>query len=362
MTSRGELALKYARNNKPVFPCNQDAASPKAKSPFVGNGFKSATTDPQQVEQWWETFPNALVGVPTGEVTGFFVLDIDERDDYSGSQTLTELEQDHGNLPDTLEAYTPSGGRHLYFKNVSDLGCSTSRVGKGLDIRAAGGYVIAPGSVMSDGTDYQWINKKITIAEAPEWLVQLARKPQKQSNHSPGKNLADSYANKALESAITTIVGTGEGTRNHTLNQQAFGLFGLVRAGRLNEFKVRSVLEGAALAIGLDTDEIQKTLDSAFESASPRYVGLPDATVKDPEPNIVHKTPITDHGKGNAPGTVADLINLFEVTEEDVEGIAESYHVHHCLSQSGGMDVYLLRSWVTWAYIGSGLRFIRNRT
>lgn len=35
-------------------------------------------------------------------------------------------------------------------------------------------------------------------------------------------------------------------------------------------------------------------------------------------------TPITDHGNGNAPGTVADLINLFGITEADVAGIKET--------------------------------------
>ena len=38
----------------------------------------------------------------------------------------------------------------------------------------------------------------------------------------------------------------------------------------------------------------------------------------------IANTPITDHGEGNAPSTVADLISLFAITEEEVAGIKET--------------------------------------
>src|SRR5690348_8932391 len=64
-------ALDLADRGTPVFPCGRD------KKPRTPNGFRDATTDPIQVMLWFESDPNLLIGVPTGEVSGFDVFDID---------------------------------------------------------------------------------------------------------------------------------------------------------------------------------------------------------------------------------------------------------------------------------------------
>ena len=241
-----ELALGYAKQNVRVFPC-----IPTNKRPYVKGGFKSASKDPEIIKTWWEQSPTAMVGIPTGDPTGIFVLDVDEHGEVSGNKSLTELETKHGNLPETLEALTPGGGRHLYFKNISSLKNSASKVGKGLDIRANGGYIIAPGSINSDGKEYRWVNNKLRPAIAPDWLVDLVIKKK------PAKQVADLYAKKAQEAAVTALLAASEGTRNDVLNKQAFGLFGLVKAGRLHEGVVRQMLGATAHSIGLDMDEVE---------------------------------------------------------------------------------------------------------
>ena len=55
----------------PVFPCKPD------KSPLTPHGFKDATTDQQQIDQWWTAHPNAMIGMPTGAASGCFVVDVD---------------------------------------------------------------------------------------------------------------------------------------------------------------------------------------------------------------------------------------------------------------------------------------------
>ncbi len=70
------LALKYAKNaGRRIFPVN-----PWNKQPLVkaGSGFSNASSDPRQIEAWWNQFRGTpMIGMPTGRINGFFVLDVD---------------------------------------------------------------------------------------------------------------------------------------------------------------------------------------------------------------------------------------------------------------------------------------------
>ncbi len=166
-----QVALDYAAQGIPVFPLWKNGKAPAIKG---GNGHKDATTDTSVINQWWDQYPDANVGVPTGVMTGWFVLDIDEKNGVSGSASLKALEAEHGELPKTRKIVTPSGGRHLIFKHPGvTVPCSKGLVGPGLDIRCDGGYVVAPPSVI-DGVSYQVVDGTAEMADATEWLVQLA--------------------------------------------------------------------------------------------------------------------------------------------------------------------------------------------
>ncbi|MEX0624566.1 DUF3987 domain-containing protein [Saccharospirillum sp.] len=99
--------------------------------------------------------------------------------------------------------------------------------------------------------------------------------PQAKQGKAPGVPLPipgqlDAYAQRALESATSDIIGAPEGTRNDTLNREAVGLFGLVKAGHLPEHTARDQLERAATGAGLSAGEISATLNSAWQAAMPR--------------------------------------------------------------------------------------------
>jgi hypothetical protein len=140
------VAAEYASRGLPVFPCKAN------KKPMTQSGFKDATTDAVQVERWWRASPFALVGMPTGEVSGFDVLDFDSKHG-SIDDMLAELEAEHGRLG-TLRVRTPSEGVHLYFQHDARVRIGAGRFRKGVDWRGAGGYVIAPGSRLPDGRAY----------------------------------------------------------------------------------------------------------------------------------------------------------------------------------------------------------------
>ena len=139
----------------PVFPCrradqtDQDGRVLKAKSPLTRNGFRDATQDEQQIRRWWSANPEALVGVPTGSITGLVVIDYDHRSASSAAQDW--LSEHQFELTKTRVHATGggSGGRHYLFKapaGVKIRGGASVVLGKvkreGLDIRAEGGYVI----------------------------------------------------------------------------------------------------------------------------------------------------------------------------------------------------------------------------
>lgn len=171
-------ALEYARNGLPVFPC-----IPATKRPFTTHGFKDATTDREQINAWWSRWPTALIGVPTGEASGFAVLDLDLVTDPATGQVVRDgaaeldvmMARNGWTFPDTVEVATPRGGRHLYFRHEAGFRCSTSKAG--IDSRAQGGYVIAPGSTLPDGRSYKYTHPEgpFEIAAAPAWLADIFR-------------------------------------------------------------------------------------------------------------------------------------------------------------------------------------------
>lgn len=87
VTSReGRAALAYAGRGIPVFRLR-----PGTKQPFHGSrGFYDATTDLDTVRRWWDESPDANVAYPTGEASGFFVVD----EDRAGA--IEELERKRG--------------------------------------------------------------------------------------------------------------------------------------------------------------------------------------------------------------------------------------------------------------------------
>lgn len=140
-----EAALEYADRGWPIFPCRTD------KTPHTMHGVLDATTDKRQIEEWWDRWPGANIGLDVGGA-GMMVLDLDPGHD------LEELERNTNGLPDTqLIASTPRGGKHLYFAldEKEIVSPSTSKMANHVDVRSFNSYVLLAPSVTKDGT-YTW--------------------------------------------------------------------------------------------------------------------------------------------------------------------------------------------------------------
>jgi archaellum biogenesis ATPase FlaH len=169
-----QTALSYAKQDIRVIPIKQGE-----KRPPMQGWQNAATSDPTTIRTWFEgQFKDCGLGIATGEFRNRYlvVIDIDDRPEFSGSDTLKDLEQLHGELPNTVEVITGSGGRHIYFLTDQPIRNEASgRLGQGIDVRGIGGQVLAPPTIHPNGKTYEWVEGK-TIANTPPadmplWMV-----------------------------------------------------------------------------------------------------------------------------------------------------------------------------------------------
>src|SRR5262245_4694871 len=87
---------------------------PRYVKRFMEHGNKEATTDPERIRLWWHFWPDANIGIRTGQDSGFFMLG---PDGPQGIQDLAALEAKHAALPPTAVARSGGGGQHYLFRH-----------------------------------------------------------------------------------------------------------------------------------------------------------------------------------------------------------------------------------------------------
>jgi Bifunctional DNA primase/polymerase, N-terminal/AAA domain len=284
-----EAALGYAARGWHVFPVHPETKRPLLKGDEGKGGFYLASTDPQQIVDWWKKWPKAMIGVRTGSILGAFAVDLDAcqhektGEIFTAEGLLQSLEKEiECSLPATWTDETPRGGRHYYFKipaGVEIRNRNPLAPLRHVDVKGEKGSVTVAPSVRPDGNEYRWITSPddIELADPPPALVDLILKrgrwtPQDPPSSESPKDKPRSEVNKnnpvrraavqryvdvALDNQVANVVGAGKGNRNQALNNAALSL-GKIVAGApdfLSEGKVRDVLFNAAKDIGLVKDD-----------------------------------------------------------------------------------------------------------
>lgn len=130
-------AIAYTNIGYRVFPIRTNA-----KTPLTQHGFKEATIDQAQITEWWERWPDANIGLATGEESGVSVVDVDGSPGVDSMQIL--------GLPKTWTVQTPRGtGYHCYFQYAPALKQGAALL-PGIDVRNDGGYILLPPSYVID--------------------------------------------------------------------------------------------------------------------------------------------------------------------------------------------------------------------
>jgi hypothetical protein len=169
-TTLMKAALSQARNRKPVFPLKRGS-----KEPLTEHGHLDATTDRSRITAWWNRFPGANIGIPTGKRSEILAVDHDTYKD--GTVSLEEVETVLGPVSEGVTMVTGSGGRQYLFRYPEGSNIrNASGVLPGVDIRGEGGYILAPRSV-TKGV-YRRLDKH-PLPEPPAQLTEALTKPEK---------------------------------------------------------------------------------------------------------------------------------------------------------------------------------------
>jgi bifunctional DNA primase/polymerase-like protein/primase-like protein len=175
-------ALTYAQYHWSVIPIRAFDKRPLTK----WQEYQQRCASVDEINQWYQHWPNANVGIVTGSISSIVVLDIDP--EHGGVKNLAAWEKQYGSLPHTVEVKTGGGGRHLYFKHPGGVVHNKAGIAPGIDIRGDGGCVVAPPSTHSSGKHYTWAKGhepgEINIADCPAWLLGLIRGEGKPIGHT----------------------------------------------------------------------------------------------------------------------------------------------------------------------------------
>jgi hypothetical protein len=151
-----QAAIELAKQGLPSFPC-----SGVRKRPTTPHGFYDARIDADGLTALWRDHPGPLVGVRAGTASGIDVLDLDAKH----CEAAEWWAENRHRLPTTRVHRTRSGGLHVIFQHTAKLRCSTSKLARGIDIKAEGGCFIwwpaAGFPVLCDATPAVW----------PQWLL-----------------------------------------------------------------------------------------------------------------------------------------------------------------------------------------------
>ena len=143
LTAAREYLTKYNFSIVPIQP---------SKKPYIRwADFQNRYPTREELDAWWGKWPDAMIGIVTGRISNLCVIDVDTEE---GKDRINEI------LPDTFIAptvRTPRGGEHYYCQYSDGL---TNNAGSilGCDLRAEGGYIVAPPSCNGNGNKYRWLD------------------------------------------------------------------------------------------------------------------------------------------------------------------------------------------------------------
>lgn len=269
-----ETAIALARSGAFIFPAQ--GCGPGRKKPCNNVWWKHvASCDILQIRAWWWKFPDAVPAINLVK-SGLLVIDCDCKLS-NGLEWLTKHASKFG---DDLSAYpavdTPSGGRHLYFRNTIGHGDSRGQLPPkeiaSIDVKGAG-YAVAPGSIFADGGEYSSASI-FSAGLPPQWLVELLsapKQPQPIATLVQSDGDTSAYGSAALNAEAQRVASAPEGERNNTLNSATHSL-GQLSPHILSPGVIAQAMESAAQAAGLPVKEARATIRSGLKAgmAKPR--------------------------------------------------------------------------------------------
>lgn len=168
------------------------------KHPWTHNGLKAGSTDPDTIRQLFTPRKNANIGLVTGPISGIFVLDVDGTE---GESSLSNYPK----LPHTLTSTTGRGFHYFFRYPDKKVFTRAGKFAAGLDVRGEGGYIVAPPSVHSTGTIYQFLDDTAPIADAPDWLLDIVCRPPAERTYTAPTSPTDKLTTDEIRELLSFI-------------------------------------------------------------------------------------------------------------------------------------------------------------
>lgn len=128
-----------------VIPLRRDNKRPWLDS---WKEFQTRLPTEEEVERWFTTWHDANVGIVTGAISNIVVVDAD------GAEGLRWMKE---HLPVTSVYVQTGKGYHGYYRHPGGRVTNSVRIEPEVDIRADGGYVVAPPSIHANGGRYSFL-------------------------------------------------------------------------------------------------------------------------------------------------------------------------------------------------------------
>lgn len=178
-----EAALRYAELGLSVLPLKKD------KTPYLGSWKKLQTTPANafEINQWWDRWPDANIGIATGKLSGLFVIDFDS------DEALAAWQAKYEEMPPGL-FYSTGKGTQYWFKFESYNQGNKAAILEHVDLRGEGGYVMVPPSIHPNGRTYTWGN----INPLEHGLDELSDMPEEMLNFCKAANKTPKVTKKDL--------------------------------------------------------------------------------------------------------------------------------------------------------------------
>ena len=189
--------------------CGKASCRKPGKHPRINQWQDRATADQQQIENWWQTWPDANIGVRLGPASN--LIDI-EFDSAEGEATANELFE----FTSTCR-YRSHRSTHHLFQFPVGLAIPSAVVSyRGLEIRfgtdKAGAQSVFPPSLHASGERYRWLNhpSEFPPAPPPDWLAKAIAP-------AAAPVVATMAASYVMQETLENAPGQTEGNRHRKL-------------------------------------------------------------------------------------------------------------------------------------------------
>lgn len=229
MKSLKRTALEYLERGWSVIPISARTKIPPVGMPW--HMYQERLPTKEEVDAWWTMYPDANIAIITGSISGLVVVDVEKRS--------LELQYLQHNYPTPYEVLTGGGGRHLIYSYPRTGERVSNFINKkeGVDLRAEGGYVIAPPSYHPSGRRYEWlrtgsgrppeyssaITERYGRGAATErsngiknekWLTEIMQGVEEGGRHDAAARLAGYWLSKGIPADVTTEMLLDWNTKN----------------------------------------------------------------------------------------------------------------------------------------------------